>query len=283
MERKSIVVGTMFRETELLDDLEKNSKLHPLELAKQAGFRVVVLDCEHKAFNEERIANYAKVAHGIGVSLWLRPRQQEEEVISKYADIGVTGFMIPNAIDLPRVQKVINQAFFDPIADPRAHIRRGYSIGELLLDLQDLGNKIGKEIEYVNRNTVVVVQTEHPKGIDRLAKILAIKGITGTIIGPNDLAINLSRLKGNEPLLELEVNRMYEQEVMLQAYERIGKIAVDSEKVAGIHFTSRDQAGLIKRLIEDKRFHNYRLILFGTERNLLEEKDYTAGLVEEFK
>jgi hypothetical protein len=178
---------------------------------------------------------------------------------------------------------VINQAFFDPIADPRAHIRRGYSIGELLLDLQDLGNKIGKEIEYVNRNTVVVVQTEHPKGIDRLAKLLATKGITGTIIGPNDLAINLSRLKGNEPLLELEVNRMYEQEVMLQAYERIGKIAADSEKVAGIHFTSRDQAGLIKRLIEDKRFHNYRLILFGTERNLLEEKDYTAGLVEEFK
>jgi 2-keto-3-deoxy-L-rhamnonate aldolase RhmA len=91
----------MFRETELLDEIERNpNQSHPLMVAKQAGFRIVVIDCEHKAFNQERLATYARIAHKIGVSLWLRPTQQEEEAISQYADIGFSGFMIPNACDL---------------------------------------------------------------------------------------------------------------------------------------------------------------------------------------
>jgi hypothetical protein len=51
LENNKVVVGTMFRKTELLDEMENPTLPHPLVVAKQAGFRIVVIDCEHKAFS----------------------------------------------------------------------------------------------------------------------------------------------------------------------------------------------------------------------------------------
>lgn len=51
--------------------------------------------------------------------------------------------------------------------------------------------------------------------------------------------------------------------------ERIGRIARDCRKVAGVHFTEKNEVELIKRLVNEERFHKYRLILFGTEHNLV--------------
>ena len=276
LENNKVVVGTIFRETEVLDEIEGNSNQpHPLIVAKQAGFRFVIIDCEHEAFNQERLATYAKVAHKIGVSLWLRPTQQEEEAISQYADIGFSGFMIPNAIELPRIRKVVDQAYFAPIANKRALIKRGYSISDILLDGESYGSMtLREEMNYINSNMIVTIQTEHPKGMENLGKLLAMskEGIVGTIIGPNDLAINLSQLNEKDYLLELNKDQMYENETMLRAYATIGRIARDNKKVAGIHFTEKNQVELLKRLVNEKRFHKYKLMLFGTERNLIEKE-----------
>lgn len=253
------VVGTMFREVESLDQIA------PFRLAKYLGYRIVVIDCEHKAFNEERLAAYAKNAHTIGLSLWLRPTQQYEEAISKYADIGISGFMVPNAIELERVKKIVDRAYFDPIADKRAYIRRGYSMGDVVLDGKKFKN-IKEEIQYANSNMIVVLQTEHPDGIDNLANLFSIskKGIVGTIIGPNDLAINLSRLERNQGIIRQDRDKMYEHKVMINAYQRIAKTALSKGRVAGIHFTDRKQMGLVEKLVGDL---GYRLILLGTEDN----------------
>jgi len=185
LEHDRVVLGTMFRETELLDEIERNpNQQHPLMVAKQAGFRIVVIDCEHKAFNHERLASYAKNAHKIGISLWLRPTQQEEVAISQYADIGFSGFMIPNAIELPRIRKIIDQAYFPQIADKHALIKRGYSISNTLLDGEISGmSTLRKEMNYINDNMIVAVQIEHPKGIENLERLLSISE-EGVILSP---------------------------------------------------------------------------------------------------
>ena len=285
LEKKRVVVGTMFREVELLDEIESNpNQSHPLLVAWQAGFRIVVIDCERKACNLERLATYCKIAHKLGVSLWLRPAQLEEEAISRFADIGFSGFMIPNAIELPRIRKVVDQAYYLPIARKQASIKRGYSITSTLLDGQSPGAlPVENQMNYVNNNMIVALQTEHPKGIENLAELLSIseKGIIGTIIGPNDLAINLSQLEGVRDLLALDKDKMFEHEAMLRAYASVGRIASDNKKAAGVHFTEKNQVKLIKRLIAEDRFHNYRLILFGTERNLVpKEFEETKDIVK---
>jgi 2-keto-3-deoxy-L-rhamnonate aldolase RhmA len=208
------------------------------------------------------------------VSLWLRPTQHNEEAISKYADMGVSGFMIPNVIELPRLQKVVNQAYFAPIAKTKAKIRRGYSMGEVVLDAQSLAN-IKKEMGYANRNMIVTLQTEHTEGIANLSKLLSLRGVLGTIIGPNDLAISLSQLPGSQDLIKQGLSKMYRDKRMMDSYRKIGQIASEHCKVAGIHFTRKEELGLVKDLVENM---DYRLILLGTEENFycsdfLETKD----------
>ncbi len=254
------VVGTMFRETE---EIDKIGSINCFEKARENKFRIIVIDCEHKAFNQERIATYAKIAHKIGLSLWLRPTQQEEEAISKYADMGISGFMIPNVIELPRVRKIVNQAYFAPIADTKANIRRGYSMGDIVLDGFPLPN-IAEEMAYANRNMIVTLQTEHQKGIESLPEVISLPGVFGTIIGPNDLAISVSQSPGNQGLIKQDLSKMYNDKRMMDAYRRIGEIASLRGKVAGIHFTRIEECGLVEDLVENM---GYRLILLGTEKN----------------
>ncbi len=272
LERKTVVVGTMFRVVKELDEISKSQRCHPLELARGAGFSIVVIDCEHEAFDQERLAEYALIAHKIGISLWMRPTQREEEAISKYADIGFNGFMIPNAVELPRIRNIISQAYYDPIANPSAYIRRGYSGNEVLIDGQDY-DSIREEMDYINNNMVVAIQTEHPDGIKNLVNLLSVsdQGIIGTIIGPNDLAINLSISTNNRRLLDLKKNEIHKDTVIKRAFKEIGRIARSCNKVAGIHFTEPEQKDMIRELIADD-YCSYRLILYGTEKNIRQDE-----------
>jgi len=235
----------------------------PLWLAKRLGYRFVVIDNEHKAFDEETLDEYADIAHRIGISLWIRPAQLDDVPISRYADIGFGGFMIPNAIDASRILRIIDQAYFGPIAREEAHIRRGYSLGPVILDGQRFEN-VRLEMHYANMNMVVALQTEHPEGIEKLGELVRIDGIVGTIVGPNDLAINLSLRPGSPDLTRLDRDEMYRHEEMIKAYERIGQITRDSHRVAGIHLVEASEMDLVERLVSE---YSYRLVLLGTEAN----------------
>lgn len=258
LEARHTIVGTMFRDIRTLKRMDR-----PLRLAKRLGYRFVVIDNEHKAFDEETLDEYADIAHRIGISLWIRSAQLDDVPISRYADIGFSGFMIPNAIDASRVLRIIDQAYFGPIAREEAHIRRGYSTGPVVLDGQRFEN-IRQEMDYANMNMVVALQTEHPEGMERLEELVRMDGIIGTIVGPNDLAVNLSLRQKSPNLTRLNRDEMYVHEEMIRAYERISQITQDSHKVAGIHFAEVSQMNLVERLVSQ---YGYRLILLGTEAN----------------
>jgi len=112
---------------------------------------------------------------------------------------------------------------------------------------------------------IIALQTEHPEGIANLEQLISIDGIVGTIIGPNDLAINLSRVPGNPDLTILKKHEMYEHDTMKKTYQEIAEIAENKGKVAGVHFAEVDQMGLVEQLVGEM---GYRLILLGTEANL---------------
>ncbi len=159
-----IVVGTMFRDVSNLGTMYEEDST--LAKAADMGYRFAVFDCEHKAFNIETLAVFAQEAHEIGISPWIRPEQSKYATISRYADIGFSGFMIPNVMDTTRAQDVVNQAYYYPIAQ-NAQIVRGYSLGSIVLDGQKF-ETVREELDYANNNMFVVVQTEHPEGIENL-------------------------------------------------------------------------------------------------------------------
>jgi len=182
-----VIFGTMFREFSFLNRLIDEGG-DPIKEVRESGYRFLIIDCEHKAFNAETLAEFAERAHEVGISIWIRPEQTSEPPISMYADIGFSGFMVPNVNCPEEAQFVVDRVYFPPIAQPvkeKDRGRRGFGLGDIPRDGQKFRNIKEGEI-YTNKNTLVTVQTEHPLGIKNLADILSIRGISATNLGTED-------------------------------------------------------------------------------------------------
>ncbi|GAJ00901.1 unnamed protein product, partial [marine sediment metagenome] len=136
LEKGKVIFGTMFREFIFLNRII-NEGLDPVRQAYENGYRFLVIDCEHKAFNPETLAEFAERAHEVGISIWIRPGQTSEPPISMYADLGFSGFMIPN-VNYPEEAKfLVDRAYFPPIASlvkEKDRGRRGFSLGDIPRD-----------------------------------------------------------------------------------------------------------------------------------------------------
>ena len=260
-----LICGTMFREFGFLNRMIEGGR-DPIKEVHESGYRFLIIDCEHKAFNPETLAEFAKRAHEVGISIWIRPEQTSEPPLSMYADIGFSGFVVPNVTCPEEAQFVVDRVYFTPVAQSvkeRDRGRRGFSLGDIPRDGQKFRNiKDGER--YANKNTLVTVQTEHPLGIKNLADILSIRGVSGTIVGTNDLARGIAQERGNEHLIELDFSAMYRHNLMIEAYKSVGKICQTKRKYAGIHFTEVDEVDLVKKLVND---FGYQLIILGRDEN----------------
>ena len=270
LKKGKVIFGTMFREFTFLNRMIEEGR-DPIKEVYENGYRFLIIDCEHKAFNPETLAEFAERAHEVGISIWIRPEQTSEPPISMYADIGFSGFMVPNVNYPEEAQSVVNQVYFPPVAQSvkeKDRGRRGFSLGDIPRDRQKFKNMKDGE-RYANKNTLVVVQTEHPIGLRNLPDILSMEGIYGTIVGTNDLARGIAQQKGNEYLIELDFSEMYSHNLMVEAYRDIAKICQSERKYAGIHFTEVDEVDLIKKLVND---FGYQLIVLGRDENCNESE-----------
>ena len=194
LKKGKVIFGTMFREFTFLNRMIEEGR-DPIKEVYENGYRFLIIDCEHKAFNPETLAEFAERAHEVGISIWIRPEQTSEPPISMYADIGFSGFMVPN-VNYPEEAKfVVDRVYFPPVVSPvneRERGRRGFSLGNIPRDGQKFKNiKDGER--YTNKNTLIAVQTEHPIGLKNLPDILSIEGVYGTIVGTNDLARGIAQ------------------------------------------------------------------------------------------
>jgi len=265
LKRGKVIFGTMFREFTFLNRMIEKGH-DPIKEVYESGYRFLIIDCEHKAFNPETLAEFAERAHEVGISIWIRPEQTSEPPLSMYADIGFSGFMVPNVNYPEEAESVVDQVYFPPLAQSvkeKDRGRRGFSLGDIPRDGQKFRNiKDGER--YANKNTSVIVQTEHPTGLKNLPDILSIRGVCGTIIGTNDLARGIAQQKGNGHLIELDFSKMYRHNLMIEAYKSIAKICQSKRKYAGIHFTEVNETDLIKKLVND---FGYQLIILGRDEN----------------
>jgi len=265
LKKGKVVFGTMFREFTFLNRMIEKGH-DPIKEVSESGYRFLIIDCEHKAFNPETLAEFAERAHEAGISIWIRPEQTGEPPLSMYADTGFSGFMVPNVNYSEEAKFIVNRVYFPPVAElvrEKDRARRGFSLGNVPRDGQKFKNiKDGER--YANKNTLVIAQTEHPIGLKNLPDILSIRGVYGTIVGTNDLARGIAQQKGNGHLIELDFSAMYRHNLMIEAYKSIAKICESKKKYAGIHFTEVNEADLIKKLMND---FGYQLITLGRDEN----------------
>jgi len=196
-----------------------------VQALKDFGFDFIMMECEHSLVNKETVFEYIRVSRKLDIPILLRPEEKTAH-FRCYLDAGVNGLMLPQVNTVEEALYAVNQSYFPPIG----HRGSGVGMSPYLLDFQNLAEMpLLDIIEYVNNNMVVFPQTETLECISNLGRILSLDGVTGTIVGANDLVLDI----GNIPPKALRSD-MVTSDIVEEKLRQITQICQETGKVAGI-------------------------------------------------
>lgn len=179
-----------------------------------AGFEFAIVDCEHGAFDTETVAAMSAVAAGAGCDLWVRTPSISRDYVGRYLDLGARGIVAPMIDSVAQAEQLVRATRYPPlgargISVTRAHA--GYRVDSLV-----------DYLEAANVTTQVYAQIETRQALTEVERIAAVEGLTGLIVGPNDL------------LADLGYAGEYGHPELKAAITRIVSAAVEKGKSAGI-------------------------------------------------
>jgi 4-hydroxy-2-oxoheptanedioate aldolase len=192
---------------------------------KEFGYDFFMIDNEHSMVGKETIYEYIRLSREYELPVLMRP-EETLATINAYLDSGIQGLMIPQVDTIEQAAHAVDRTYFPPVG------HRGYGLGmnPYLLDGMDLATTpLLTLFEYVNHNMVLFPQTESLLAITNLPQTLRLEGITGTVVGTNDLALDIGGIKPG--MLRTEVNTQpFIEEKLLQ----VANICKQAGKVAGM-------------------------------------------------
>ncbi len=196
---------------------------------KEFGFDYVILDNEHSLVGKESIYRYIRACHENELPLIMRPEEKTHS-FRCYLDSGVNGMMLPQVDTVEQAAYGVDQSYFPPIG----HRGAGLGMSPYLLDGQKPAEmRLMEMLQYVNDNTMLFPMTESLEGISNLPQVLNLEGVTGTLVGGNDLTIDIIFRTGQidpDALRPELMNNSY----VLDRVKKIAEICKKAGKVAGI-------------------------------------------------
>ena len=180
-----------------------------IEIFKNDVLDILILDLEHGSFSIEVVENLIRTARGCDLPVIVRIADTLYHLLSPCLDAGAAGVLVPRVESAEQARTVVEAARFPPDG------RKGF--GGFSLVRQWRGS------EAFNAQVVVLMQIESRRGIDNLEQILAVEGISGIIVGPSDLSIDLG------------VPLSYEHPRLVEAVDRVLQTCQATELSCGIY------------------------------------------------
>jgi 2-dehydro-3-deoxyglucarate aldolase/4-hydroxy-2-oxoheptanedioate aldolase len=148
-----------------------------------AGADFVWLDAEHGPFDLETMQALVRSATLCGLAPLVRVGELLYSLVARALDAGAQGVIFPRVEDPGLLREAISWTKFPPIG------RRGFGLGAPQLDYRRVS--FTDAIQNANDNTLVVVQFETAKAIERADELLSVPGVDVALIGPADLSVSL--------------------------------------------------------------------------------------------
>lgn len=136
---------------------------------KNIGFDYFMIENEHSLVGKESIYQYIKFAREYEIPILMRPEENNAN-FRAYLDSGIQGLMVPQVDSVEQALFALNQCYFPPLG------RRGSGIGmsPYLLDGMDAATTpLSTMVEYVNRNLILLPQTESLAAVRELPRTLS--------------------------------------------------------------------------------------------------------------
>lgn len=198
------------------------------ELLVQSGFDFLVLDTEHGFFHAESVERMVRAADAAGVPAIVRvPSVQASADAGRALDAGAAGTLFPRADGVASVRSAVECVKYAPPGKRGLAGVRANRYGTVPFDHWVLE---------ANEATAVVIQIETADALNAVVPIAQEKWVDVLFVGPNDLSQALG------------VPGHYDDPRYRAAVERVGVVAREHAKAAGIMLRSREQIPALAQL-----------------------------------
>jgi 2-dehydro-3-deoxyglucarate aldolase len=203
----------------------------------RAGFAWLAVDLEHSVITIREAEELIRVVEFCGAAPLVRLSSNDPVQIKRVMDAGAHGIIVPMVNSAVEAQQAVAAVRYPPQG------RRGVGLARA----QGYGSAFERYRDWVNQETIVIVQVEHIQAVENLEAILAVEGVDGFIVGPYDLSGSLG------------VPGQFAHPLMMEAMARLKTAGEQCGKAPGIHIIEPDREQLRQRLAEGYRFVAYSL------------------------
>jgi 4-hydroxy-2-oxoheptanedioate aldolase len=180
------------------------------ESMAQIGWDWLAINAEHSPIGFETLVNCFRAVQLGGAIPIARVPYNDPVWIQRVLDAGALGITVPTISTAEQAQQIVRNARYALVGE------RSYG-----------GSRVAPYIEgdyrtWTDDNLVIIAMIESIQGVENAEAILSVEGITGCLIGPNDLAISMGlRPEDQGP------GTPHEEAVMrvLAAAKKTGKVA----------------------------------------------------------
>ena len=191
-----------------------------VEIVADAGWHAVMIDQQHGAGGPAELAACLTAAKAAGVPAMVRVASLDFGLIGRALDAGAQGVMVPMLETAEEAARLVRAVKYPPLGR-RSH---GPYRAKLLIE--------GDYFAAANGWTVACGQIETAEALANIDAICSTEGLDMICLGPNDLAISLSRGQ----------DRSIRSPQMLAAIERVRAAAAARGVVTGIFANDKDFA-----------------------------------------
>jgi 2-dehydro-3-deoxyglucarate aldolase len=215
------------------------------EIMAKAGFDWLTIDMEHSAITIEHAQQLIQVIDLSGSVPLVRVGVNDATIIKRVMDCGAHGVIVPMINTVEDAERAVKAVKYPPLGN------RGVGLARA----QGYGSSFDEYKEWLDKESVVIVQVEHIDSVNNLESILQVAGVDGFIVGPYDLSGSFG------------VPGQFEHPEVVNALNRINEVAARTSVAAGFHVVPPDLEAVYSKIDEGYSFLAYSLdILFLGEQ-----------------
>lgn len=217
--------------------------MYSTRVMARMGFPWLTVDMEHSPIDiSQAAALFGAIADAGCVPLVRVPRGTNEN-IKRVLDAGAWGIVAPMVNTVHEAKTIIAAAKYPPVGN------RSVGGG---LHAMNFGATAGEYFKRANEETLVILQTESPEGVENAEQIYSLPGVDAIFVGPNDLAFQMRTPDGQDPSPE-------KFEGMLQRILMTGK---KTGTPVGLHVQTIDD-------VKKRTAEGWQFIAIGSELRMM--------------
>jgi len=215
------------------------------EMMSKSAFEWLVIDMEHTATDYNIMLQMIQVINLCDCTPLVRVGANDELLIKRVMDSGAHGVIVPMVNTKADAERAVSFIKYPPSG------KRGVG----LFRAQGYGMEFEEYKNWLEKESICIVQIEHLKGVENLSEILSVDGVDGFIIGPYDLSGSVG-CPGN-----------FKDSKVVKLMEEVTRFVNNSSKPGGLHIVNSDH-----ELLNTKIEEGYKFIAYGDDMVFLSEK-----------